>query len=90
MAYIIRQEEIAKKKLSEKRPRMVGGIRHKEPFQCMVGLIAMNLFVSLQCDRSMSFLCMVTGFPLGNEEEFFKDGQLERQAMKQHGRLATE
>jgi hypothetical protein len=33
---------------------------------------------------------MVTGFPLGNEEELFKDGQFERQAMKQHDRLATE
>jgi hypothetical protein len=69
---------------------MVGSIKHKEPFQCMVGLIAMTLFVSLQCNSSVSFLCKVTGFPLGKEEELFKDGQRERQAMKQHGRLAIE
>ena len=42
---------------------MVGGIRHLEPFQCMIGVLSMNLFVGLQSDRSMSFLIAQDGAP---------------------------
>ena len=56
LAYIIRKEEMAKGGNNvDKRPRVVGGIQHTEPFQCMVGFAAMNLFVSLYSDTSISF-----------------------------------
>jgi hypothetical protein len=57
LAYILRKDELAKvKKGEQKTPRIVGGVRHRDPFQCMVGFAAMNLFVTLYSDRCFHFI----------------------------------
>jgi len=65
LAYILRRNEVVKDSNSraKKRTRLVGGIRHADPFQCMIGLVAMNLFHTLQTDTSMSFFVQREGTP---------------------------